>query len=46
MRYNLLQKHYDKQCEMFINGFIDLETFMKLENLYILKNNLFIINLN
>lgn len=46
MEYNLLQKHYDKQCEMFINGFIDLETFMILENAYILKYQLFIINLN
>ncbi len=46
MQHNLLQKMYDKQCDMFLNGYINLETFMYLESLYNLKYKLFIINLN
>jgi hypothetical protein len=46
MKYNLLQKAYDLQCEMFISGFIDLDTFLKLEEKYVLQYQLFIINLN
>jgi len=46
MEHNLLQKTYDIQCDLFIKGFIDLDTFMKLEEKYILEYQLFIINLN
>jgi len=46
MEYNLLQKSYNIQCNLFIKGFIDLETFMMLEEKYIMQYQLFIINLN
>jgi len=46
MEYNLLQKSYDIQCDLFINGFIDLETFMEMEEKYIMMYKLFTINLN
>jgi hypothetical protein len=46
MEYNLLQKYYDKQCELFIKGFIDWQQFEELETDYFRKYKLFIINLN
>jgi hypothetical protein len=46
MNYNLLQKTYDIQCELFIQGHIDYEFFMHLERKYLIRYKLFIINLN
>jgi len=46
MNYNLLQKTYDIQCELFIKGFIDYEDFLNLEREYLYRINLFTINLN
>lgn len=46
MKYNLLPKQYDNHCDLFINGFIDIELFMKIESEYIKKYALFVINLN
>ena len=46
MEYNLLQRKYDKQCEMFIDGFISYNEFEYLEDIYIKTKNLFTINLN
>jgi hypothetical protein len=46
MNYNLLQKTYDIQCELFIKGFIDYECFTKLELQYLNRLELFTINLN
>lgn len=46
MKYNLLQKTYDLQCEMFINGLIDFNTFQVLESKYIKIYKLFTIYLN
>ena len=44
--YNLLQKYYDAQCELFYNGDITYSDFEKLEFDYAKRVNLFIINLN
>lgn len=46
MEYNLLQRKYDKQCEMFIDGFITYLEFEYLENIYLKTKHLFVINLN
>lgn len=46
MNYNLLQKTYDIQCELFIQGFIDYEYFQHLEREYLYRIDLFTINLN
>jgi hypothetical protein len=46
MNYNLLLKYYDLQCQMFINGYIDFDTFTSLENRYYMRKDLFMICLN
>ena len=46
MEYNLLQKYYDLQCELFINGHITWVLFTKLEQEYFKRKHLFIVNLN
>jgi len=46
MDYNLLQKKYDKQCEMFINGIINYSEFEYLETIYLKYKKIFIICLN
>jgi len=46
MEYNLLQRTYDLQCRLFVEGLISLDLFMKLETEYIKRYKLFIINLN
>ena len=46
MNYNLLQKTYDIQCELFILGHIDYEYFQHLEREYFYRIKLFTINLN
>lgn len=46
MELNLLKTGYDKHCNLFIKGKISLEMFMKLEEEYIKRYLLFIINLN
>lgn len=46
MEYNLLQKYYDKQCDLFINGKISFSVFQMLEEKYERNKKLFTINLN
>lgn len=46
MEYNLLQKQYDNHCNLFILELISLDLFMKIEEQYIKKYALFVINLN
>lgn len=46
MEYNLLQKYYDTQCQLFINGHINWVIFTQLEREYYKRKHLFIINLN
>ncbi|QHB38732.1 hypothetical protein HWC88_gp47 [Flavobacterium phage vB_FspS_hattifnatt9-1] len=46
MEYNLIQKYYDMQCQLFINGHIGWLVFTELEQEYYKKKHLFIINLN
>jgi hypothetical protein len=46
MEYNLLLKQYDHHCNLFFDGKITLELFMLIENEYIKRYKLFIINLN
>ena len=46
MEYNLLQKYYDLQCELFINGQITWVLFTQLEQQYFKRKDLFIVNLN
>lgn len=46
MEINLLKKGYDKHYNLFINDKITLEMFIELENEYIKRYRLFIINLN
>jgi len=46
MKYNLLQKTYDIQCDLFIKGHIDYEYFQQLEKRYLIRLELFTINLN
>lgn len=46
MEYNLLIKLYDNHCNLFLQGKISLPMFMKIEEEYIKRYQLFIINLN
>ena len=46
MKYNLLQKGYDKLCDSFINGSINFCLFQKLESIFIRDSFLFTIYLN
>jgi hypothetical protein len=46
MEYNLLIREYDKHCNYFINGLIPLEMFIEIEEVYIKRYKLFLINLN
>jgi hypothetical protein len=46
MEYNLLQKIYDLQCELFINGFIEWIYFEELEKKYLIRKKTFTICLN
>lgn len=46
MEYNLLLRLYDYHCNLFISGKISLEMFMSIEEEYIKRYQLFIINLN
>lgn len=46
MYLNLLQKYYDIQCELFINGIIDYTTFEILETEYLKRVELFTYCLN
>ena len=46
MKYNLLQKTYDFQCELFIQGHIEYKLFQHLERRYLNRLELFTINLN
>jgi hypothetical protein len=46
MRINLLQKTYDNQTEMFINGVIDYDFYQALEREFLTRNELFTIYLN
>lgn len=46
MEHNLLQKYYDLQCELFIEGKIGYKLFVELEKEYLKKYKLFTINLN
>lgn len=46
MEYNLLQEYYDKQCELFLEGYINYSIFESLENEYNFRKQLFTINLN
>ena len=43
---NLLQRYYDKQCELFLNDYIDLHTFTLLEKEYFKRIELFTYCLN
>lgn len=46
MEYNLLLRIYDNHCNLFIEGKISLDMFIKIEEEYIKRLHLFIINLN
>jgi len=46
MTYNLLQKSFDIQCDLFIKGHIDYHDFYNLEYEYLKRKELFTINLN
>ena len=46
MEYNLLQNRYDKQCEMFIDGYISYSDFECLERIYLKSKKIFTICLN
>jgi hypothetical protein len=46
MRINLLQKTYDNQTEMFINGVIDYDFYQALEREFLTRYELFTIYLN
>jgi hypothetical protein len=46
MRINLLQKTYDNQTEMFINGVIDYDFYQALERKFLTQYELFTIYLN
>mgnify|MGYP000892883260 FL=1 len=46
MTYNLLQKSFDIQCDLFIKGDIDYHDFYNLEYEYLKRKELFTINLN
>ncbi len=44
--FNLLQAYFDLQCEMFINGYLEYDTFEYLEKEFIKKSSLFTVCLN
>jgi len=46
MKHNLLQKSFDIQCDLFIEGHIDYYNFESLECEYLKRKELFTINLN
>ena len=46
MKVNLLQKRYDFMTEKFINGFISLDDFLMLEDVFIKNEKLYTIYLN
>lgn len=46
MKYNLLQRSYDKVCEQFISGEITLQLFQKIEEILVRDSLIFTINLN
>jgi len=46
MKLNLLQKNYDKTCDSFINGIINIDLFQRLESLFLRDSFLFTIYLN
>ena len=46
MKYDLLLPKYDEYCNYFIAGKITYELFIKIENEYIKRYKMFIINLN
>lgn len=46
MEYNLLLRKYDEVCNMFIDGLIPYNLFVEIENIYLNRYKLFLINLN
>lgn len=44
--YNLLQKHYDLQCELLERGYINYPVFEQLEKEYLKRIKLFTICMN
>lgn len=46
MKINLLQKRHDFITEKFINGFISLDDFLILEDVFIKNEKLYTIYLN
>lgn len=46
MYFNLLLRKYDYHCNLFIDGKITLELFLKIEIEYEKRHKLFLINLN
>lgn len=46
MKYNLLQKTYDLQCDLFIQGHINYDSFLIFESYYLMNYELFTISLN
>lgn len=46
MQYDLLFKTYDYYCTKFIEGEISYELFIQIENQYLIRRELFTINLN
>lgn len=46
MQVNLLDKKYNKYCNLFVMGYISLELFIKFENEYVKRYQLYNINLN
>lgn len=43
---NLLQKNFDKMTDMFIDGYLTLETYQKIESKFIKDTKLFTICTN
>jgi len=46
MEYNLLLRFYDYHCDLFIAGKIHYDYFIAIEEEYLKRKHLFIINLN
>lgn len=46
MEYNLLLRFYDYHCDLFIAGKIHYDYFIAIEEEYLKRYKLFIINLN
>ena len=46
MKINLLQKRHDFITEKFINGFISLDDFLMIEDIFIKNEKLYTIYLN